>query len=213
MSFRTKLNTSEMLVVIIPYRESPSSEARAHWDFSDHCSNNQAFASSLSIFSNSFSLVPNFFYSLTLHNTFNPTITFLLRCFFQMFVAKWREHHLCISGGYPSIESFAPFSKPRWWSEIMQMDLSGPNTSFLTRQRNYDQLSLFLPSTSANVRGRSWFSAVRPTAIINVPLYFPIKNVASTLIIGLQCAKPATHCGKAPEYALQHRIISTFFIW
>jgi hypothetical protein len=82
MPFRTKLNTSEMLVVIIPYRESPSSKARVHLDFSAHCSNNQAFVSSLSIFSDSFSLASNFFSSLTLHNTFNLVITSLLRCFF-----------------------------------------------------------------------------------------------------------------------------------
>jgi hypothetical protein len=39
------LNTSEMFVVMMPYRESPSSKARAHLDFSSNCSNNQAFVS------------------------------------------------------------------------------------------------------------------------------------------------------------------------
>jgi hypothetical protein len=28
----------------MPYREPPSSKARAHLDFSNNCSNNQAFA-------------------------------------------------------------------------------------------------------------------------------------------------------------------------
>jgi hypothetical protein len=196
MPFRTKLKTSEMLVVMIPYREPPSSKARVHLNFSGNCSNNQVFASSLSTFFNSFSLALNFFSSLTLHNAFNLMITSLLRCFFQMFTAKWWEHRLCISGGYPSICSFAPLSKPRWWSEIMQIDLPGPATSFLTWQRNHDQLSMFSPSTSANARGGSWFFAIMPTTTINVALYFPVKKVASTLIIGLQCVKPATHYGK-----------------
>jgi hypothetical protein len=155
MPFRTKLNTSEMLVVMIPYQEPLLSKARVHLDFSSNYSNNQAFTSSLSIFSNSFSLASNFFSSLTLHNDFNLAITSLLRCFFQMFAAKWREHHLCISGGYPSRYSLAPLSKPWWRSKIMQTYLSRPSTCFLTRPRNHDQLSLFSPSTSANASGKS----------------------------------------------------------
>jgi hypothetical protein len=34
MPFRTKLNTSEMFIVMIPYREPPSSKERAHLYFS-----------------------------------------------------------------------------------------------------------------------------------------------------------------------------------
>jgi hypothetical protein len=101
-AFRMKLNTFEMFVVMIQYREPPSSKERGHLDFSDNCSNNQAFISSLSIFSNSFNLASNFFSSLTLHNAFNLAITSLLHCFFQMFTEKLREHHLCISGEYPT---------------------------------------------------------------------------------------------------------------
>jgi hypothetical protein len=32
-----------------------------------------------------------------------------------------------------------------------------------------------------------------PMATINVPLYLPVKKVASTLIIDLQCVKPRKH--------------------
>jgi hypothetical protein len=196
MPFRTKLNTSEMFVVMIPYWEPPSSKVRDHLDFSDSYSNNQDFASSLSIFSNSFNLASNFFSSLTLHNAFNLVITSLLHCFFQMFVAKWHEYHLCISGGYPSRGSLALLSKPWWRSKIMQTCLSRLSTCFLTRPRNHDQLLLFSPSTNANASGSNWFSTVMPIATINVLLYFPIRKVTSTLIIGLQCAKLATHYRK-----------------
>jgi hypothetical protein len=88
MPFRIKLNTSEMLVIMIPYQEPPSSKVSAHLDSPVNCSNNQAFASSLSIFFNSFSLASNFFSSLTLHNAFNLAITSLLCCLFQMFAAS-----------------------------------------------------------------------------------------------------------------------------
>jgi hypothetical protein len=76
MPFRMMLHTSEMLVAMIPYREPPSSKARAHLDFSDNCSNNQAFASSLSIFSNSFSLATNFFFLLNLAQRIQPSDNF-----------------------------------------------------------------------------------------------------------------------------------------
>jgi hypothetical protein len=68
------------------------------------------------------------------------------------------------------------------------MDLPRPATSFLTWPRNHDQLPLFSSYTNANARGGSWFSAVMLTATMNVHLYFTVKKVASTLIIGLQYA-------------------------
>jgi hypothetical protein len=198
-----------MLVLMITYREPPSSKARAHLDFFGNCSSNQAFTSSLSIFSNSFSLASNFFSSLTLHNAFNLAVTFLLRFFCQIFAAKWWEHHMYISRGYPSICSFAPLSKPRWRSEIIQMDLPGPTTSFLTMPRNHDQLSLFSPSTSANARGMSWF--FRGYANGNHQCAFVLACQES----GINTNYRFTMCEaqKAPEYALQHRIILTFFVW
>jgi hypothetical protein len=94
------------------------------------------------------------------------------------------------------VYSLSPLSKPGWRSEIMQIDLPGSSTSFLTRVRNYDQLSLFSPSTIANASANRWFFTIMPTTTIKVHLYFLVKKVSSTVIICLQCVKSATHCEK-----------------
>jgi hypothetical protein len=93
----------------------------------------------------------------------------------------------------------------------MQTFLFGPSTCFLTRPRNHDQLSLVSPSTSAN----KWQQLIfRSHANSNHQRAFvlPSQESAINTNYGSTVCEAGHTLQEAPEDALQHQIVLTYFI-
>jgi hypothetical protein len=68
---------------------------------------------------------------------------------------------------------------------------------------------LFSLSAKANARGTSCPSRSTATAIINVPLYLPVKKVAYTIITGQQSQNAIAHWGKHQNTLYKNMLVNT----